>query len=255
MKKLLIIVGVLLYVFVGIFTIKQTEVSATNSQNTSGYAKIVTNECYLLKDYQNLDSKYFLLEPTYFVKVLEETNNKYYKVEYLDFEGYVEKSNINFVEEYPENPYLSGITFDIYSLGNVCLRTSPETLDDDKNILCTIPSGTKNLLYYGKISGEEAIDGLGNIWYYAAFQDEHKNVFKGYIYSPLTNNLSTISNSDENLTFVNISNFVPLNNILYLNLSTKNLLIVLTAIPCIAVVLLLTVPTKISKKDDNQTNK
>lgn len=248
MKRIMIIIGVLVFVFAGIFVVKQTEAKVANSQNTSGYAKVITNDCYLLSENE---SKYFLLEPTYFVKVIEETNDKFYRVQYLDFVGIVEKTQVQFVEEYPENPFLSGITFDIYPLGNVCIRSTPETLNDDTNILCTIPLSTKNLLYYGKISGEEAIKGLGNIWYYCAYQNENDEVFKGYIYSPLTNNLSTISSNEENLTPVNISNFVPLNNILYLNLSVKNMLIVITALPCIAVILLLTLPSKLSKKDEN----
>jgi hypothetical protein len=249
MKKFFAVIVVLLFVFVSIFVVKQTQISiASASATTSGYAKVKTNDCYLLKDFsQNAESKYFLLEQSYFVKVVDNYDDVYYVVQYLDFEGYVEKSKVNFVEEYPENPYLSGITFDIYSLGNVCMRSSPKTVNDDKNILCTIPAGTKDLLYYGKIAGEEAIDSLGNIWYYCAYQNENGNVFKGYVYAPLTSNLSNISCSDENLTLVNISNFTPVNSLLYLNLSTKNMLIVITAIPSIAVILLLTVPSKIKK--------
>lgn len=249
MKKFWIVFAVFLFLFVSIFTVKQTQTQVASTTATSGYAQIITNDCYLLKN-ANLDSKYFLLEQSYFVKVVEDFDNVFFKVRYLDFEGYVEKSKVNFVEEYPDTPFLSGITFDIYSLGNVCMRNSAKTINDDSNILCTIPLNTKDLLYYGKISGEEAIDGLGNIWYYCAYQNEDNKVFKGYIYAPLTSNLSNIAQSDEIVTFVDVAGFTPLDNLLYLNLSTKNLLIVITALPTIAVIILMAVPSKIKQKDD-----
>ena len=249
MKKFLIVFAVFLFIFVSIFTVKQTQTKVASTTATSGYAQIVTNDCYLLKN-ANQDSKYFLLEQSYFVKVTEDFDDVFFKVNYLEFDGFVEKSKVSFVEEYPDTPFLSGITFDIYSLGNVCMRSSPITLNDDSNILCTIPQNTKDLLYYGKISGEEAIDGLGNIWYYSAYQDEDNNVYKGYIYAPLVTNLSNITTSDQVVTFVDVVGFTPVDNLLYLNLSTKNMLIVITALPCIAVVLLMIVPSKIKQKEE-----
>lgn len=238
-----------LFVFVSIFTVKQTQAKVASTQTTSGYAQVITNDCYLLKQADN-NSKWFLLEQSYFIKVTEDFDNVYFKVTYLEFDGFVEKSKVNFVEEYPDTPYLSGITFDIYSLGNVCMRSSAKTLTDDSNILCTIPLNTKNILYYGKISGEEAISGLGNIWYYCAYQDGNNNVFKGYIYAPLTTNLSNITTSDQIVTFVDVAGFTTMDNLLYLNLSTKNMLIVITALPSIAVVILLMLPSKLAKKQD-----
>lgn len=245
MKKIFFVAITLLFVFVSVFVVKQTQTKRVNANATSGYAQIVSNDCFLFSS-PNFEetSKIFLLEESYFVKVVSEENNLFYKVKYIDFDGFVPKSKIKFVEEYPEMPYLSGITFDIYDIANVCLRTSPQTPDDDKNVLCTIEKATKNLLYYGKISGEEAMTGLGNIWYFCAYQDQNQNVFKGYIYAPLTRNLSSITGSQESLTYVNITNFVPIESLLYLNLSTKNLLIVITAIPSIVAVILLVYPTK-----------
>lgn len=245
MKRFFTVAVVLLFVFLSIFTIKTTQtksVSTTNS--TSGYAKILTNDCYLL-DSPNESSHLFLLEQSYFVKVVDIYDNIFYKIKYLEFDGYVEKSKVCFVEEYPKEPFLTGITFDIYDLANVCMRSSPKTIPTDSNILCTINISTKDLTYYGKCVGEEAMSGLGNVWYYCAYEDDNGKVFKGYIYSPLTRNLSAIASSAENLSLVNVTNFVPVDNLLYLNLSTKNLLIVVTIIPTLFVAILL---TKNSKK-------
>lgn len=241
MKRFFVILGVLLFVLFSIFSVKYEQTkTVSSSSKTSGFAKIITNDCYLLKTpKQNEENKYFLLEQSYFVKVVEDFDNVFFKVNYLEFEGYVEKSKINFVEELPEMPYLSGITFDIYDLANVCMRSSASTPNDDKNIICTIPVSTKDILYYGKFAGEEAIKGLGNVWYYCAYQNVNGDIFKGYIYSPLTRNISSIASSTENLTFVNISKYVPIDSLLYLNITTKNMLIVITAIPTLAIMIIL----------------
>ena len=251
MKKILTISLVLLFVFCSIFLVKtkQSQLASTDAF-TSGYAKVLTNDCYLLKSPEN-NSGIFLLEQSYFVKVLEVYDNLYFKVQYLEFEGYVEKSKVNFVEEFPKEPYLIGITFDIYDIGNVCLRSTPETIDNDINILCTIKMSTRDLTFYGKCTGEEAIKGLGNVWYYCAYQDEYGSLFKGYIYSPLTRNLSAITSSVENLTTVSIDNFMPVDNLLYLNLSTKNILIVITALPTLFILYLFVKPSKITEKEES----
>jgi hypothetical protein len=91
MKKILTISLVLLFVFCSIFLVKtkQSQLASTDAF-TSGYAKVLTNDCYLLKSPEN-NSGIFLLEQSYFVKVLEVYDNLYFKVQYLEFEGYVEK--------------------------------------------------------------------------------------------------------------------------------------------------------------------
>ena len=245
MKRVFAVAVVLLFVVLSVVVTKSTQAQSVSTENfTSGYAKVLTNDCYLLEK-PNTDSHIFLLEQSYFVKVANVYDNIFFKVEYLEFEGYVEKSKIGFVEEFPKEPYLTGITFDIYDIANVCMRSSPKTIPTDNNILCTINVSTKDLTYYGKCVGEEAMQGLGNVWYYAGYQNDDGKVFKGYIYAPLTRNLSAIASSQENLSLVNITNFTSVDSLLYLNLSTKNLLIVITTIPTLFVAILL---TKNSKK-------
>lgn len=250
MKRLFFVIFALLYVFLSIFLVKQTQSTKVSANATSGYAQVISNDCYLYSN-PNFDenSKIFLLEESYFVKITADESNLFFAAKYMEFDGFVPKNKIQFVEEYPEFPYLTGITFDIYDIANVCMRSSPKTFDDDKNVVCTIPKSSKNLLYYGKISGEESISGLGNLWYFCAYQDQHDMVHKGYVYSSLTRNLSAITSNQESITFVNISNFVPIDSILYLNLSTKNFLILITAIPSVLAAVLLIYPTKKKKID------
>ena len=234
----------LAFVFLSVFVVKSTQTKMASADVfSSGYAKVLTNDCYLLKEPDG-KTGVFLLEQSYFVKVVDASNDVFFKVKYMEFDGYVLKSKVGFVEEFPKFPYLASITFDIYDLGNVCMRSSPFTKSDDSNILCTLNMSTKNVTYFGKCTGEEAIDGLGNVWYFAGYEDENGKLFKGYIYAPLTRNLSSIANSSENLTLVSIDNFLPVENLLYLNLSTKNMLIIITSLPTIFVIYLLTKTSK-----------
>ena len=108
MKKLITIVFVFAIIFASIFVVKSTQSTMANAKpTTSGYAKVVTNDCYFL-NLPDKNSKVFLLEQSYFVFVTENFDDTFFKVKYLEFEGYVEKNKVCFVEEYPESPYLVG---------------------------------------------------------------------------------------------------------------------------------------------------
>lgn len=249
MKKFWIITCCYLFLFVSIFVINSSSIEVSTT-NTNGYALVKSNNCYLYKyliDNPIVDNKYFLLEKTYFVKVIENANENFYKVEYNDINGYVKKTDIEFVEEIPENPFLDNITFDIYSGSSVELRNEPTTSGGVGSIITSIPASQKDLIYYGKITGEESIKGLGNIWYFCSYTLSNGTEVKGYVYSPLTVNLSPITENNEVLTAVSVNNYVPLNSLLYLNLSTKNLIIIALTLPALYVIYLFVKPTKILK--------
>ena len=254
MKKIWIIIGCYIFLFAGIFVVNNSivqEASISQANSTNGYALVKNNNCYLYKyivENPLFSNKYFLLEKTYYVKVIENADENFYKVEYNDITGYVKKNEIEFVKETPENPFLENITFDIYSGSSVELRNEPSTQGGVGSIITTIPAGQKNLFYYGKIAGEESIKGLGNIWYYCSYTLSNGVSVKGYVYSPLTINLSAINENNEQLTTVSVKNYVPINSLLYLNLSTKNIIIILLSIPSLFVVYLFVKPTKILKK-------
>lgn len=252
MKRLFIIVGAISFILVSIFVVNSSiDAEQVSTNQTSGYAVIKDNNCYFYRTIiqnSNFSDRYFLLEKSYFVKILENTNDNFYKAEYNGLIGYVQKKDIELVEETPTTPYLDEITFDIYSGSSVSMRTEPSTQNGIGTILTTLPASKKNLNYYGKITGEESIKGLGNIWYYCSYTTtDNKEIF-GYVYSPQTLNLSPINENNENVTTVSIKDYVPINNLLYLNLSTKNLIIICLTIPALFVVYLFTKPTKILKK-------
>lgn len=251
MKRFLIIIGCFLFIFVSIFVIRSSMTQEVGANQTSGYAMIKDNNCYFYRytlENPAVNNKYFLLEKSYFVKIIENTNEIFYKAEYNGIKGYVKKTDVEFVEETPENPFLSEITFDIYSASSVELRTEPSTENGIGSIITTLPSGYKNLCYYGKLTGEESIKGLGNLWFYCSFTTpENKQVY-GYVYSPLTVNLSPINENGENLTPVSVTDYVPINSLLYLSLSTKNLIIIAITIPALYIAYLFVKPTKILKE-------
>lgn len=252
MKKLGLIIACFLFIFFSIFLVNSTFMVETNSHSqTNGFAVVISSNCYFYRyliDNSIINNKFFIIEKTYFVKVLETASENFYKAEYNGITGYINKKDIEFVEEIPENPYLNDITFDIYSGSSVELRTEPSTKNGVGSIITSIPASQKNLTYIGKISGEESIKGLGNIWYYASFTLSNGEEIFGYIYSPLTKNLSPIVENNENLTIVSVSQYIPLNNLLYLNLSTKNLIILIISIPAFVILYLFVKPSKILKE-------
>lgn len=251
MKKIFVIISCFLFIFISIFVIQSSLASEVSANFTNGYAVVKNNNSYFYRytlDNPAVNNKYFLLEKSYFVKILENVDDYFYKAEYNGIKGYVKKIDVEFVEEIPENPYLCNITFDVYSGSSVELRTEPSTENGIGSIITTLPSGLKNLNYFGKLTGEESIKGLGNIWIYCSYLTPENEEIFGYIYSPLTVNLSPINENSEQLTVVSVNDYFPLNSLLYLSLSTKNLIIIAITIPSLYIAYLFIKPTKILKE-------
>ena len=97
MKKNFIILTIIVYVLCCsyiLFSLNGTDSVYTNNDI---YGKVIVNNCYLKKtptQINDTSNLYFLLEESYFVKVIAEENDFYY-VQYLDLTGYIEKSAIN----------------------------------------------------------------------------------------------------------------------------------------------------------------
>ncbi len=245
MKKLIIIFCTLIFVILSIFSYKSAFFAEQNQ--SSGYAVIKTQNCYLYRTptlSENYINKFFLLEESYFVKVLNRPNDEFYQVEYMNLKGYVKVDAIEFVVETPINPYLNYVSFDIRSSQDVALLKSPNGNYDDFNILYNIPWNAKNLTYYGKISAVEDIDYLGNVWYYCSYQIDSNTIAEGYIYTPYTFNLTPINKNSEVLTATSISSFNGSLSLFSLNLTTENIIIISTIIPAMAFVLFLSFPRK-----------
>lgn len=250
MKKVIIIALTFAFIIGSLVFLSFWQTKTTMAESLSGYAQVVYNNVYLYRypsETQEYYNRYFLLEPTYFVKLIEKTNDYFYKVEYLDLQGYVKISDVELVSETPKMPYPENITFDIYNKSNAILRSEPTTENNNNSILKILNSSTKNLTFYGKISGEESLLGCGNIWYYCKHTNIDGQSTYGYIYSSLTSNLSPILQNEEVVSTVN-ANTISITDLLYLNLSTQNITLLILSLPCLVIVYLFVKPTKILKK-------
>ena len=206
MRKIYIFLLLAIFLVSSVFVCKNAIFAEQNM--SGGYAVVNNSGAYLYRTptlSENYINKFFLLEESYFVKVLSRPNDEFYYVEYMDIFGYVKVDDVVFVVEQPENPYLDFITFDIKSNKDVCLLKSPNGNFEDINVLYNIPFNAKNLCYLGKISAVENQNYMGNIWYYCCYKIDENSLIYGYLYAPLCCNLSPITKNSEVLTATSIS--------------------------------------------------
>ena len=207
------------------------------SAKTPEYAQIKNSSTYIYRSAEldeSISNKYCLIEETYFVKIVRNFNDLFYKVEYNGITGFVKKDEVMLINETPLFPYPSNVYFNINNTSSCYFRSAPKIRDTFNNTICTIAAGTKNIKYIGKIIGDEAIDFGGTIWYYAEY-----NGINGYVYASYTNSITTISHSSEQVTQFNgydFSRINPLTNPMCV------FIIVVTLIPFIFVLFLLYLP-------------
>ncbi len=137
---------------------------------------------------------YFILPPTYFVKFKSSFDEEWLEVEYQDFSGFVRRSDVARVYSAPATPYLTDIIFTPQKVANLVIRTRPSTQSD---FVGTIPYTASEVTYYGWVEGEKANPKLDNIWYFCRYTSPEQGSVTGYVYAPLTENLSPILSNDE----------------------------------------------------------
>lgn len=233
MKKHLFVLSLIIYVLIGCYILYSYNPLTTVSANNLLYGKILTNNCMLLKTPNKIDdytNSYFLLEQSYFVKVIEEYDNYYY-VNYLDISGYVNKKDIELTDSQISSPYLQNITFDI--IKNCFLYSEPKNNENSKAINLTKQS---NIQYLGKIYGDELSKNSGNVWYYCKLENNNQIIY-GYIHSSNTNNLSPITQNNE--YYLKFVNKPEVNNLLSLNITNQTIIIITISLPILFLVFLL----------------
>lgn len=204
------------------------------SSSSSLFGRVVTNNAMLLKTPTKVEDSlncYFLLEETYFVIVLNEENNDFYYVSYQDVKGYVKKNDIQLVNEQISFPYLTNITFDIIK---PCFLSNTPKNNTSSQIISLTPQ--TNIVFYGKIYGDEIYKNSGNLWYYSKIQNG-ENFITGYIHSSYTNNLSPITqNTIVTTKFISSGQTT---NLLNLNLTSQTTLIIVVSLPILFILFLL----------------
>lgn len=228
MKKHIIVFALIIYFFVGGFLIanksKESFFASTNGQTQ--YAKVITGNACLYKTCTSLNDSsnvLFLLEESYFVKILDISQNNFYHVEYLNQTGYVLSNQVELVNENIQNPYLSNITF---SIAKDCFLYSEPKNNQNLQVL-TLTKG-QTISYYGKIYSDEIFENSGNMWYYCCITNSNNKIF-GYVHASQTNNLSPIKANTEVST--KLITKTEVQNILNLNISSQSIIIAIISLP------------------------
>lgn len=220
------------------------------------YAQISNNQSYLYAEPQNTDSaKMFILPQTYFVELLSSHDESFYSARYNDIYGYVLKTQVKPVKNIPTTPFLTNINFRIFVPGGADLRSSPYN-NGTLNLVYSIPFLDNNIAYYGQVQGEEVISKKGNIWYFCKYYNDNLS-YNGYVYAPLCDCLSTITNNTEIVEFLDPSQLTFKEDILDtsgevfegLSQTTTTIIIIAISLPCLLLIYLLFKPTRMAQEN------
>lgn len=185
--------------------------SASGENLTRYFAKVMYDDVYLFKtptDIDDISNIYFELPKTYFVELLDSANEDFYMANYLSFSGYVKKDSVQAIIGTPTSPFLENINFRVYAELSRDLRNEPSLNNGTSSQITYIPLYSKNLTYIGKIYGETLIDGRTNIWYYCKYSADKD--YYGYVYSDFCDEMDTIQNNLEKVTFTENPTFEPI---------------------------------------------
>lgn len=219
----------------------------------SVYAKIVNENVYMYSQPVNNDFyKVFCIPKTFFVLLSDnagDAQNLFYKAKYLDFNGYVKKSEVLAVSGTPIMPFAQA-TFQTFAPNGLELRSSP-SVSTQENVIVSVPFLEENLTYYGKTVGEIMVPALGNVWYYCKYLVGSSVYYQGYLYSALCYNLTNFSENEENLPefqgeiFPVETDAPPVDNEIKLSNELKIIIIICACLPCLFIIYLLFKPTKL----------
>lgn len=166
------------------------------------YAQVLESGCYLYKtanDNTNYNNVFFMLESSYFVQLLSDYNDEFYKAKYIDVIGYVKKSQVQCVQGIPNKPYLNDVQFRVYSNISREMYDKPYTKTNNPNLVIYLPLYCTDLIYYGKVYGESAIEERTNVWYYCKYTTTQQC---GYVYSDACDQMGTIIKNTEKLPYI-----------------------------------------------------
>lgn len=216
-----------------------------NFNNYNVYANTrfarVENATNLYSNSSNNSSVICIVEKTYFVQILNETDDMY-KVNYNGVSGYVNKNDVKEITSTPSTPYPQNIKLKIGS--NCNFRSSPTTKTQTNNVLSTISAGETNLEFVGRIFADEAIDFGGNTWYYVKYLGEY-----GYIYNKYVQSITPIYENTESYSYLQNTTNVIQNPITH---TPSLMLIIIMSIPLFAILLILYLPKKFKQKQKKQ---
>ena len=174
------------------------------AENTSEtyYAQIMFEQVYLYKTPTNDNSTlnvYFEIPKTYFVELLENANESFYYAKYSNIFGYVKKASVQAVSNTPNSPFLDNLKFRVYADLSRNMQTEPNLSSNTSSLVASVPLYSRNLTFYGKIIGENLIEGRTNIWYYCKYTVTNEC---GYVYSDACDKMDNIVKNTEKLPYI-----------------------------------------------------
>lgn len=204
----------------------------------SNYARAIeSTNLYRLCDNDSITNIICLVEKSYFVEIISESEN-YYKVNYNNISGYVKKNEVKKVTTTPSTPFPYNIKIVI---ANPCnLRSSPTNKSSTNNIITTLQANESNITFIGRIFSEEAIDFGGTTWYYVNYQGSY-----GYIYNKYVKSITPIYENTENATYYHETFDKITNPITH---TPSIIIIIIMFIPCLLILIILYLPRKTHKK-------
>ena len=241
--------GIFLLISLILFLIFPNTVFTSASQYTTyTYAQINNDNTYLYKTCSStsLTNAYFSLPKTYFVLLISNMDENFYKAQYKDVVGYVLKDDVTPIAETPKTPYPENLTFRTYSSDGTNVLSSPfntstPTIVEKINVL-------EEVQYYGQIIGDEFISNRGYVWYYCKTNNNNY----GYLYKGLCDNLTTIIPNNEIVTPITNPFAYEDNSYLYnlidMPIWLKIILLLLVCLPSLGIMYLLFNPIKKNTK-------
>ena len=175
----------IVFIFLTIFGLCfQTNIA--HAQTEEFYAKIEdTNVEFYSSPSEN--SALFEIPYSYFVKTNSSVGS-FLKSTYKDIDGYVKIGSVKQMVGTPQTPYATA-TFKVFV--SSYLYASPT-----KNSSVITPVETTDIFsYYGKRNGEQ-LSSNSNTWYYCSIT-KNSQTYHGYIFSGITDYLSTIPTNTE----------------------------------------------------------
>ena len=235
--SLYLVFSMILSVFCAILPIL-TPIKASAKLTQFVYARVMLPEVYLYSAPNPIKSnEIFEIPYTYFVLLISDYNNMFYKAQYRDEVGFVLKSCVTPVKETPKNPYLTTHSVFVFSNDGLDIMSTPNKSAYTK----TRTELNAPLSYYGKIEGYEKAQNRGTTWYYV-----NCNNILGYVYAGLCESDSLITLNDEVTTPIENpfldSDYGYLYNLIDLSSEVKILLVFLILIPAIAILFLMFLP-------------
>lgn len=228
------------------------------SNINSCYARIMQDDVYLYKNAVDIDdysNVYFTLPRTYFVELIASENSKFYKVNYLNFNGYVKKECVQPIVGTPLTPYLTNVNFRVFSEQSRDMRLAPNTENGSNGQVVYLPLLTKNLTYYGSIIGEAIIENRTNIWYYCKYSADKD--YYGYVYSDFCDEMSPTPLNTEAVTYATNPNFGEIEeptNALPMENKTTSVVIAVLCVPAVLFAFLMLKNSKIMKKQNTENS-